>query len=222
MNAKGTTNFAGMWDALDCAFLPINHRESRYRQFATRCWRSSERMTEHMDELIYLFRKARPDSSIDIKDEEVNNHLLAGLPSNVINVIERYLDLSAADIARKYDIIASLRELLGLSAPTAGGKPQLSLQDKQTGSNQIDLYSELEHILAFQDGNCQNRFKDETCTYCNKKGHTETVCFAKLDDDKMTRLEEKVSAAMAQYIVTTNKLAMKGVIETLSKMNLKG
>ncbi len=51
-----------------------------------------------MDELIHLFRKARPDSSIDIQDEEVKNHLLARLPSNVINVVEGYLDLSAADI----------------------------------------------------------------------------------------------------------------------------
>ncbi len=116
MNAKGTSNFAGMWDALDHAFLPIDHRESRYRQFATRCWRTGERMTEYMDKLICLFRKARPDSSIDIQDKEVKNHLLAGLPSNVINVVERYLDLLTADIARKYDIIASQREVLGLSA----------------------------------------------------------------------------------------------------------
>ncbi len=51
-----------------------------------------------MDDLIYLFRKSRPDSSIDIQDEEVKNHLLGGLPSNIINVVEGYLDLSAADI----------------------------------------------------------------------------------------------------------------------------
>ncbi len=178
-------------------------------------------MTEYMDELIRLFRKARPDSSIDIQNEEVKNHLLAGLLSNVINVVEGYLDLSAAHIARKYDIIASQREVLGLSAQTASEKSLLSLQDKQTGSDQLDAYSELEQILAFRDGNRQNKFKDEICTYCNKKGHTETVCFAKRDDDKMTRLAEKVSAAMAQSIASTNKQAMEGIIETLSKMNLK-
>ncbi len=55
--------------------------------------------------------------------------------------------------------------------------------------------------------------------YCNKKGHTEIVCFAKHDDDKMTRLAEKVSAAMAQSITATNKLAMEGIIETISKSN---
>ncbi len=176
------------------AFLPINHRESRYRQFATRSWRTGERMTEYMDELICLFR----------------------------NVVEGYLDLSAADIACKYDIIASQREVLGLSAQTAGEKPLLSLQFKQTGSDQMDAYSELEQILAFRDGNRQNRFKDETCTYCNNKGHTEIICFAKSDDDKMTGLVEKVSAAKAQSIATTNKLAMEGSIETISKMNLKG
>ncbi len=86
----------------------------------------------------------------------------------------------------------------------------------------MDAYSELEQILAFRDDNRLNRFKDETCTYCNKKGDTETVCFAKRDDDKMTRLAEKVSAAMDQSITSTNKLAMESSLETLSKMNLKG
>ncbi len=36
MNAKGMSDLAGMWDALDRAFLTIDHRESRYRQFGTR------------------------------------------------------------------------------------------------------------------------------------------------------------------------------------------
>ncbi len=65
MNAKGTSNFAGMWDSLDCAFLHIDHPESRYRQFATRRWHTGECMTEYMDELICLLRKARPDRFID-------------------------------------------------------------------------------------------------------------------------------------------------------------
>ncbi len=86
----------------------------------------------------------------------------------------------------------------------------------------MDAYSELEQIPAFRGGNGPNRFKDETCTYCNKKGHTETVCFVKRDDDKMTKMAEKVSASMAQAITVTSKLAMEGIIETLSKMNLKG
>ncbi len=47
-------------------------------------------MHEYMDELICLLRKARPDSSIDIQDEEVKNHLLASLTSNIINVVEGY------------------------------------------------------------------------------------------------------------------------------------
>ncbi len=204
MNAKGMSDLTGMWDALNRAFLPIDHGESRYRQFATRRWHDGECMTEYMDKLINLFRKERPDSSIDTQNEEVKNHLLAGLPSNVINVIEGYLDLSAADIACKYDIIASQSEVLCLSAQTACEKPLLSLQDNQTASDQLDCYSELQQILTFRDGNHQNKFKDETCTYCNKKGHTETICVAKRDDDKMIRLAEKVSAAMAQSIAAKN------------------
>ncbi len=37
-------------------------------------------------------------------------------------------------------------------------------------------------MFAFRDSNRQNKFKDEICTYCDKKGHTETVRFAKCDD----------------------------------------
>ncbi len=142
----------------------------------------------------------------------MKNQLLAALPSNVINVVEEYLELSAADMECKYDIIASQREVLGLLAQTVGEKPLLSLQDKQTGSDQMDAYSDLEQILAFRDGNRLNRFKDETCMYCNKKGHTETVCFAKRVNDKMSRMVEKVSASMAEVIAATNNLAMKGII----------
>ncbi len=36
MNAQGTSNVAEMWNALDRAFLPIDHHESKYRQFTTR------------------------------------------------------------------------------------------------------------------------------------------------------------------------------------------
>ncbi len=61
-------------------------------------------MTEYMDELIHLFREARPDSTVDIQDEEVKNHLLAGLPSNVMEVVAGYLDLTVAEIAFKYDV----------------------------------------------------------------------------------------------------------------------
>ncbi len=45
MNANGTSNVTKMWNALDCAFLSIDHHESNYRQFATRRWRTGELMT---------------------------------------------------------------------------------------------------------------------------------------------------------------------------------
>ncbi len=150
----------------------------------------------------------------------MKNQLLAGLPSNVNEVVVGYLDLSAAKIACKYDIIASQREVLGLSAQTAMEKPLLLLQDKQTGSDNTDASGEFEQIFAFRDGNRQNRFKDETCTYCDKKSQTESVCFTKRDDDKMTKMAEKV--AMAKEFTATNTKAMEAILETLSKMNLKG
>ncbi len=44
----------------------------------------------------------------------------------------------------------------------------------------------------------------------------------KHDDDKMIKIANKFSASMAQVIVAMNNLSMEGIIETLSKMNLKG
>ncbi len=64
-----------------------------------RRWCTSERMTEYMDELICLFRKARPGSQASFQDEEMKNQLLAGLPSNVMEIVAGYLDLSASEIA---------------------------------------------------------------------------------------------------------------------------
>ncbi len=98
----------------------------------------------------------------------------------------------------------------------------LLVQDKQTSNDIIDTYREFQQVFAFRDSNRQNWFKDETCTYCNKKGHTVAVCFAKHDNDKMTKMAEKVSAAMAEQITATNKKALESILKTLSKMNLKG
>ncbi len=36
MNANGMSNLTEMWNALDRAFLPIDHCELKYRQFATK------------------------------------------------------------------------------------------------------------------------------------------------------------------------------------------
>ncbi len=113
MNANGMSIVTEMWEALNCAFLPINYRESKYRQFATRRWRFGERMTEYLDKLIHLFKKARPGTEISYQDEDVKNRLLAGLPTEALIEIDGYLDLMAAEIARKYDVIHSQRDVIG-------------------------------------------------------------------------------------------------------------
>ncbi len=125
MNANRTSNLIEMWNALDSAFLPIDHCESKYRQFAMRRYRTGERMTKYMVELIRLFRKTRPGIATSFQDEEVKNKLLAGLPVEVMEIVSGYLALTAADIARKYDIITSQREVLGLSALGPTEKPLL-------------------------------------------------------------------------------------------------
>ncbi len=59
-----------------CTFLSIDYRESKYRQFATRRWRTRECMTEYMDELIQLFRKARPGSPAKTKRLKISYSLV--------------------------------------------------------------------------------------------------------------------------------------------------
>ncbi len=99
MNANTTSNLTKMWNALDHAFLPIDLCELKYRQFAKRRWRTGEHMTEYMDELIHLFRKAIHGSAESFQNEEVKNKLLAGLPFEVMEIVAGYLDLTAAEIA---------------------------------------------------------------------------------------------------------------------------
>ncbi len=164
-------------------------------------------MMEYMDELIHLFRKDRPGSPASFQDEEVKNKLLAGLPYEVMEIVAGYLDLTAAEIARKFDVITSQREALGLLALGPMDKPLLTVQEKQSGSDDPITYGEFEQVFAFRDGNLQNQFKDESCTYCNKKGHTETICFAKRDNDKLTKMAKIFSATMAEQIAATNTKA---------------
>ncbi len=120
------------------------------------------------------------------------------------------------------NVIASQREALGLQALVPMVKHLLILQGKHSGCDTWDTYREFEQVFAFRDGNHQNCFKDETCTYCNKKGHIETMCFARHDDDKLIKMAQNVSAAMAEKIAATNKQAIESILESHSKMNLKG
>ncbi len=130
MNADGMSKVTEMLDALDHAFLPIDHHELKYRQFTTRRRRFGERMTEYLDELIRLFRKARPGAEISYQEEEVKNHLLAGLPTDIVIEINSYLDLTAAEIVRKYNVIHSQREALGRATDVMVEKPLFAVQDK--------------------------------------------------------------------------------------------
>ncbi len=66
-------------------------------------------MTEYLDKLISLFRKARPGTQVSFQIKEIKNHLLTSLPAESMGEFKGYLDLSAADIAQKYNLIHSLK-----------------------------------------------------------------------------------------------------------------
>ncbi len=55
--------------------------------------------------------------------------------------------LMAAEIDRKFDVIDSQREALGLLAQGPMNKPLLTLQEKQSSSDISDTYGELSKSL---------------------------------------------------------------------------
>ncbi len=97
INASGTSNVTEMWDTLNHAFLPIDHCESKYRKLANRRWNTGQHITEYVDKLVHLFRKAKPGSQASFQDDEVKNQLLSSLPSNVMEIVAGYLDLTTAE-----------------------------------------------------------------------------------------------------------------------------
>ncbi len=105
-------------------------------------------MTEYLDELICLFRKARPGTNISFQDEEVKNRLLANLPSDIQIEMDSYLDLRAAEIARKYNVIHNQREALRKATLVEIEKPLFAVQDKQTGGDDPYTYGEFEQVFA--------------------------------------------------------------------------
>ncbi len=83
-SSDGMMDVTKMWEALDRALLLIDYRESRYRQFSTRCMRHGERMTEYLHKIICLFRKARLCVFVQFQDEVVKNHLINGLSTETL------------------------------------------------------------------------------------------------------------------------------------------
>ncbi len=142
-------------------------------------------------------------------------HLLNGLPSEILNEIQGYLDLMPEEIARKYDLIHSQMEASDISSAVI-------VQEKSVGGVETYITDDLKHILTYRDDHSQHRFKDESCTYCNKKGHTESVCFSKHDDEKLIKMVMKISAVMADKITASNNEAFESVLKKIERLNLKG
>ncbi len=70
---------------------------------------------------------------------------------------------------------ANAWEALGITFATEVEKALHMVQEKSVGNDEISIVNELEQILDYKNGDHRNNYKDEICTYCNKKGHTETV-----------------------------------------------
>ncbi len=174
-------------------------------------------MTEYLDELICLFRKARPGTFVQFQDEEVKNCLINGLPFEILSEVQGYLDLLAEEIAWKYDLLHSQWEALAISSAIEAGKALHVVQDRYIGSDETYSINKLEHILAYKDGDHLNKFKDETFTYFTKKGHTETLYFSKRDDEKLARLTDKCSIVMAEKFAASNKEAMESILNKPDK-----
>ncbi len=66
-----------------------------------------------------------------------------------MEIVASYMELMAAEIARKFDVITSQREALGLLALALTDKPLLTVQQKPSGSDIPDTYGEFEKVYAF-------------------------------------------------------------------------
>ncbi len=180
---------------------------------------------EHEKRLITLQQNSGGyiDDEDDCHDQSKSNLFpFVSTHSELLNEMQGYLDLTAEEIAQKYDLIQSQREALGISSVVIAKKALHVVQEKSVGGVETYTIDNLRHILTYIDDHRQHRFKDESCTYCKKKGHTETVCFSKCDDEKLTNMVVKISAIMADKIATRNNEALESVLKEIEKLNLKG
>ncbi len=100
----------------------------------------------YLDELICLFRKARPGIFVQFQDKDVKTHLLNSLPSEILKEIQGYLDLTAEEIAWKYDLIHSQREALGIFSAVKAEKALHVVEEKSVGGVETYTTDDLKHI----------------------------------------------------------------------------
>ncbi len=119
----------------------------------------------------------------------------------------------AEEIAWKYDLIQSQKEVLGIFSAVIAEKALHVVQEKSVAGVETYTTDNYKHILTYRDDYRQHSFKDESCTYCNKKGHIETVCFSKSDYEKLIKMAVKISAVMADKITASNNEAFESVLK---------
>ncbi len=110
-----------------------------------------ERMTDYLDELIHLFKKARPGTVVQFQDEDVKTCLLNWLPSEILDEIQGYLHLTTEEIARKYDLIQSQRKTLGICSAIIVEKALQVVQEKSVCGVETYTTEVLKLILTFRD-----------------------------------------------------------------------
>ena len=210
-----------MWNTLDRGFLSIDYIESKYRHFSTKRMKHGERMTVYLDELVRLYRKARPGTFIQFQNEEVKNRLISGLSPEVLSEVQGYLDLTAAEITRKYDLLHSQWDTLGISMTAQVDKVLNVTQAIPSNDDEKSFDDIVEQIYAFQSSDRKNKYKDETCTFCQRKGHTENVCFAKKDEAKLEKFAMKCASSMQEVFLHNNDANMKDLCDKLEHIVLK-
>ncbi len=172
--------------------------------------------TKYLDELIFIFRKARPEGFV-FQDEEVKNCLITGLPSETLLEVQSFLDLSAEEIASKYDLLGRFRAYI-----CHRDRESLAYDTrKSVGNDEISIINELEQILAYKDGDHKNKYKDETYTYCNKKDQQKLSVSQNMRMKKLNKLAEECTAAMVDHLSTYNKEAMDTIMNKLESLFLK-
>ncbi len=126
-------------------------------------------MTKYLDELIHLYRKARQCVIVQFQDEEVENCLINGLPSKVFNEVQGYLDLSAEEIARKYNLLHIQWDALEWTSMVLAEKVVSMVQEKSVVNDETTMINDFEQLYTYKDRDCKNYLKMRLAPFVTRK-----------------------------------------------------
>ncbi len=82
----------------------------------------------------------------------MKNHLINGLPTEILNEVHGYLDLSSEEIACKYDLLYVQWEALELTSTIVAEEVLNTVQERSVGNDETKSINDLEQLYAYKEG----------------------------------------------------------------------